>query len=157
MLTWATRSRRDGRSANGTLTLRRSSTTPLSQSSQTPAPVDNAVQPPSAEPSAVELSPARYSKEDLLDMYRPQRISEDPSRLFMQGWNPGHVNGGAVRAWGKSNENHVPQEPGACWDVNGESTPMGHQGLTSDEKEVCPSPPPISQVGYESSPLVRHL
>ncbi|CAH0025466.1 unnamed protein product [Clonostachys rhizophaga] len=136
MLTSATRSRRDGRSANGTLTLRRSSTTPLSQSSQTPAPVDNAVQPPSAEPSAVELSPARYSKEDLLDMYRPQRISEDPSRLFMQGWNPGHVNGGAVRAWGKSNENHVPQEPGACWDVNGESTPMGHQGLTSDEKEA---------------------
>ena len=137
---------RQGRSANGTLTLRRSSTTPLSQASQTPVPSENAVvQPPAPEatapiPSLAESSPARYSKEHLLDLYRPQRSADDPSRLFMQGWNPGHVNGGGSRAWGKSNDNHIPQEPGACWDQNGESTPMGHSSLTTDEKEVSTFP-----------------
>lgn len=55
----------------------------------------------------------------------------------MPGWNPGQVNGGgASRAWGKSNENHVPQEPGACWDDNGESTPLGLQAVSAEEREV---------------------
>ena len=96
------RSRRDGRSANGTLTLRRSSTTPVSQASQPTPSVDNAVQHPvvaettSALPSTYEPGPARYSKDDLLEMFRSQKISDDPSRLFISGWDPSHVNGGNV-------------------------------------------------------------
>jgi PERQ amino acid-rich with GYF domain-containing protein len=54
----------------------------------------------------------------------------------MSGWNQDLVNGGAPRAWGKSNDNHVPQEPGACWDENGFTGPMGLLSLTADEKEV---------------------
>lgn len=69
-----------------------------------------------------------------------QRSTDPPTRLFMPGWNPGQVNGGSSsRAWGKSNENHVPQEPGACWDSNGDSVPMAHQRYSAEEREVCTS------------------
>ncbi|CCT73566.1 uncharacterized protein FFUJ_09630 [Fusarium fujikuroi IMI 58289] len=137
---WA---RRDGRSTNGTLTFRRSSTTPLGQpSSQPPPSTDHAVQHPTAEspvsasPSTYELPPARYTKEDLLEMYRPQRLADDPTRLFATGWNPGQMNGHTPRGWGKSNDNHIPQEPGACWDDSGDSTPMGLQDMSLEEKEA---------------------
>ncbi|KAM5354222.1 hypothetical protein ACJ41O_000872 [Fusarium nematophilum] len=144
---WA---RRDGRSTNGTLTFRRSSTTPLGQpSSQPPASADHAVQLPATEiptahvpaaaaapASTYELPPARYTKEDLLDMFRLQKSNDDTSRLFAPGWNPGQVNGHAPRGWGKSNDNHIPQEPGACWDEAGESTPMGLQDMSLEEKEA---------------------
>lgn len=128
------RGRRDGRSANGTLTLRRSSTTPLSQTSQT-FPHENSIHSPPEAAYEIEPSPARYTKDRLLSLYRPN-TNADTSRLFMQGWNPGHMSNGSSRAWGKNNENHVPQEPGACWNPTGESKPFGHQDLTADEKEV---------------------
>jgi PERQ amino acid-rich with GYF domain-containing protein len=69
-------------------------------------------------------------------MYRPQRLADDPTRLFAAGWNPGQINGHAPRGWGKSNDNHIPQEPGACWDDSGDSTPMGLQDMSLEEKEV---------------------
>lgn len=65
-----------------------------------------------------------------------QQKNGDASRLFLSGWDPSNVNGAAGRGWGKSNDNHVPQEPGACWDQLGESTPLGLQGRSSEEKEV---------------------
>lgn len=64
------------------------------------------------------------------------RQSADPSRLFISGWNPNHVNGSSARGWGKTSDNHVPQEPGACWDQNGDTAPMGLQELSIEEKEV---------------------
>lgn len=154
---------RQGRSANGTLTLRRSSTTPLSQASQTPVPSENAVvQPPAPEsalpaPSVNDSSPFRYTRDHLLDLYTHLRAAEDPSRLYMAGWNPAHVNGSGSRAWGKSNENHVPQEPGACWDPNGDSTPMGHHSLNAEEKEVCIISPTSATLPVTHSPSTGHL
>ncbi|KAH6989318.1 hypothetical protein BKA56DRAFT_476885 [Ilyonectria sp. MPI-CAGE-AT-0026] len=137
---WA---RREGRSTNGTLTFRRSSTTPLGQpSSQPPTSIDHAVQflagveTSMAQPLTQELGPARYTKDDLLDMFRPQKGHDTSSRLFIPGWNPGHVNGHPPRGWGKTNDNHIPQEPGACWDQIGDSTPMGLQDLSLEEKEA---------------------
>ncbi|KAF4974858.1 hypothetical protein FZEAL_8287 [Fusarium zealandicum] len=140
---WA---RRDGRSTNGTLTFRRSSTTPLGQpSSQPPASIDHAVQHPasvetpmeleSAPTATYELPPARYTKDDLLDLFQLQK-PDNASRLFASGWNPGQVNGHAPRAWGKSNDNHIPQEPGACWEQAGDTTPMGLHGMSLEEKEA---------------------
>lgn len=103
-------------------------------------PTDLAAQPTSTEPAApvaaYEAEPSRYTKEDLLDVFRAQKQSEDPSRLFISGWDPSHINGSSGRGWGKSNENHIPQEPGACWDQTGETAPMGLQGYSMDEKEV---------------------
>ncbi|RBR24438.1 uncharacterized protein FIESC28_02729 [Fusarium coffeatum] len=138
---WA---RRDGRSANGTLTFRRSSTTPIGQpSSQPPPSTDHAVQPPAtaespvtASDSTYELPPARYTKEELIDIYRSQKPAVDVSHLLAPGWNPGQVNGHAPRGWGKPNDNHIPQEPGACWDDSGDSTPMGLQDMSMEEREV---------------------
>lgn len=135
------RSRRDGRSANGTLTLRRSSTTPLSQNPQNPPATDSALQSPSiepqnAQPATYELSPARYTKDELLSMAQPPRSGADVSRLFNPGWNSGQANGGGSRAWGKSNENHIPQEPGACWNETGDSTPLSLQPMSLEEREV---------------------
>ncbi|OAA54859.1 GYF domain protein [Cordyceps fumosorosea ARSEF 2679] len=135
---WA---RRDGRSANGTMTFRRASTTPLGQTMQTAPPTDlAAAQSTSAEPAppvaSVEVEPSRYTKDDLLEVFRIQKISDDPSHLFMPGWDPSNINGNSGRGWGKSNENHIPQEPGACWDQNGETTPMAFQEYSFDEKEA---------------------
>lgn len=83
-----------------------------------------------------EPGPSRYTKDELLDMYRSQRAGDDPSRLFISGWDPSSVNGSNTRGWGKSGDNHVPQEPGACWELNGDTTPMGLHDLSVEEKEV---------------------
>lgn len=101
----------------------------------------------------VDPSTPRYSKEDLLDLYPRSTGYTSPSRLYMPGWNPGQVNGGGSRAWGKSNENHVPQEPGACWNPNGDSTPMGLQGYTTEEREVCTAPTILSASDLRSPVL----
>ncbi|TQV90671.1 hypothetical protein V2A60_006883 [Cordyceps javanica] len=134
---WA---RRDGRSANGTMTFRRASTTPLGQAMQTAPPTELAAHPTSAEPAAavanLEAEPSRYTKDDLLDVFRAQKMNDDPSRLFISGWDPSNINGNSGRGWGKSNENHIPQEPGACWDQNGETAPMAFQEYSPDEKEA---------------------
>ncbi|EHK49111.1 uncharacterized protein TrAtP1_000291 [Trichoderma atroviride] len=134
-------SRRDGRSANGTLTFRRSSTTPLSQSSNLPPANDNAVQPPSSEvpmaqPTTYEVGPSRYTKDDLLEMYNSQLPSGNPSHLFISGWDPSNGASAGVRGWGKSNDNHVPQDPGTCWDASGETAPIGLQGFSPEEREA---------------------
>ncbi|KAL3960577.1 hypothetical protein ACCO45_005694 [Purpureocillium lilacinum] len=136
-------SRRDGRSANGTLTFRRSSTTPIAgQASNPPPPSENAVQHPSidesaaAQPVIYEAGSARYSKDELLDIFRTQKLGDGPSRLFIPGWDPSSINGSSGRAWGKSSDNHVPQEPNLCWEQTGETLPMGVQDLTVEEKDV---------------------
>ncbi|KAL7795146.1 hypothetical protein V8C37DRAFT_374649 [Trichoderma ceciliae] len=137
-------SRRDGRSANGTLTFRRSSTTPFSQPSNLPPANDNAVRPPSveppiAQPTTYEVGPSRYTKDDLLEMYHSERPSSNPSHLFISGWDPSNASGTGVRGWGKMSENHVPQDPGTCWEANGDTTPIGLQGFSQEEKEVFTS------------------
>ncbi|GJN79235.1 hypothetical protein PLIIFM63780_002748 [Purpureocillium lilacinum] len=136
------RSRRDGRSANGTLTFRRSSTTPIAgQASNPPPPSENAVQHPSidesaaAQPVIYEAGSARYSKDELLDIFRTQKLGDGPSRLFIPGWDPSSINGSSGRAWGKSSDNHVPQEPNLCWEQTGETLPMGVQDFTVEEKD----------------------
>ncbi|KAH6889197.1 hypothetical protein B0T10DRAFT_48402 [Thelonectria olida] len=135
--------RRDGRSINGTLTFRRSSTTPLGHpSSQPPASMDNILQPPASIDSSIvplatqERGSSRYTREELLAISRLQKGNDNVSRLFSHGWNPAQVNGHAARGWGKTNDNHIPQEPGACWDQTGDSTPMGLQQFTMEEKEA---------------------
>ncbi|PNY26415.1 GYF domain protein [Tolypocladium capitatum] len=130
-------SRRDGRSANGTLTFRRSSTTPTGHVSNPLPSNDNAVQPTSVDDAPMyEPGPSRYTKDELLEMYRPQRAGHDPSRLFISGWDPSSINGSNARGWGKSGDNHVAQEPGACWELSGDTTPMGLHDLSVEEQEA---------------------
>lgn len=78
----------------------------------------------------------RYTKEQLLALAKAQAPSVDLSSLLISGWNPGQVNGTPARGWGKTNENHVPQDPGVCWDANGQVKPIGLQEMSAEEREV---------------------
>ncbi|KAH9889750.1 hypothetical protein F4778DRAFT_753931 [Xylariomycetidae sp. FL2044] len=139
---------RQGRSTNGTLTFRRTSTTP-SQPNPLQGIESSSIDPAviTAMPvgsTAVDASaPRRYSREQLLSIFDSQQHSDslpDVSSLFMPGWNPGHANGAGSRGWGMSTDSHVvPQDPDICWDSSGSTKPMGLQDLTSEERELFTS------------------
>ncbi|KAI0007677.1 hypothetical protein F4779DRAFT_590988 [Xylariaceae sp. FL0662B] len=161
---------RPARSTNGgTLTFRRTSTTPLNQASNQMQAAES-MQPASADPaiiSAMPMSstnvdssnPPRYSRGQLLSIYDaaqhsgPQQL--EVSSLFVAGWNPGHTNGAISRGWGKTGDSHaVPQEPDICWDNPGSTKPVGLQEMSFEEKELFASdvnsamkPPPQNKEG----------
>ncbi|KAK8052468.1 hypothetical protein PG993_003853 [Apiospora rasikravindrae] len=130
---------RQGRSTNGTLTFRRSSTTPSQSMSQSNVPseaVPSSTAPPESHPV-----PSQYSRERMLSIY-DHLEPVDASSLFVQGWNPGHVNGNstATRGWGNRNDTHVlPQEPDLCWDASGSTIASNLDHLTPEEKELLAS------------------
>ncbi|KAK8080925.1 hypothetical protein PG997_008743 [Apiospora hydei] len=130
---------RQGRSTNGTLTFRRSSTTPSQSMSQSSVPseaVPSSTAPPESHPV-----PSQYSRHDLLSIYDHLEPA-DASSLFVSGWNPGHVNGNstATRGWGNRNDTHVlPQEPDLCWDASGSTIASNLDSLTQEEKELLAS------------------
>lgn len=136
---------------NGTLTLRRTSTTPSSQAFNQPNPSESIA--PTDDPAILaampvgstvveNATPPRYTREDMLSIlnnmqHDPRAQQPDVSTLFMSGWNPGHANGASSRGWGKPTESHVlPQEPDMCWDATGSTKAIGLQDMTTDEKEV---------------------
>jgi PERQ amino acid-rich with GYF domain-containing protein len=139
---------------NGTLTFRRTSTTPSSQAFNQPnmsEPAGSSDDPavlaamPVGSTVVENAMPQRYSREDMLSIFnnmqqdpRAQQQQPDVSALFVSGWNPGHVNGVSSRSgWGKSGDSHVlPQEPDMCWDAPGSTKAMGFQDITPEEKEV---------------------
>ncbi|KAL2020629.1 hypothetical protein VTK56DRAFT_8119 [Thermocarpiscus australiensis] len=133
--------------SNGTRTFRRASTTPFNQSAiasasdapQHPA-TDNPPLPANT-PSAAVDSPSslRYTKEELLDIYKNNVESSpvDASGLYMPNWNPAHVNGGHSRPWGKSTDSpHVPQDPSVCWDADGTVKPISLEEMSQEEREM---------------------
>lgn len=136
------RARRESRPTNGTLTLRRSSTTPFAQSS-------SQAEPPLPTPTAEapghnyynDSSEYRISKEQLLDIYKAQEDSGarngDVSHLFESGWNPGQSNGGSRASWGKSSDNRDNHAADICWDTSGNIQPIGLEDMTEQEKTVC--------------------
>lgn len=142
---------RPGRAANGgTLTFRRTSTTPSSQSLNQLQAADS-IQSASADPAIISampvgstnvdsLSAPRYSRDQLLSIYAAHESNSqlpEVSALFVPGWNPGHTNGSASRGWGKPGDSHVaPQEPDICWDTPGLTKAVGLQEMSSEEKEV---------------------
>ncbi|CAG8962307.1 hypothetical protein HYFRA_00005362 [Hymenoscyphus fraxineus] len=135
---WA---RRDSRATNGTLTLRRPSTTPFAPaSSQGEAPL--ATPTADMQPSQYEHSTdTRYSKNQLLDIYRAQEesggLQGDVSRLFVNNWNPEQSNGTNGRTgWGKSGDGRDSYGPEACWDTNGLIRPVGLEEMSEQEKVV---------------------
>ncbi|KAL8347594.1 hypothetical protein RB598_001099 [Gaeumannomyces tritici] len=135
-------SRRDGRSTNGTMTFRRSSTTPFNNqsTSQPPPPADGPA--PQAQPTPADAVPfdgsLRYTKEQLLEIYKVSDTgtAANVESLFVAGWTPAPVSGSAARNWGKGNESHVPQDPSVCWDTSGTVKPIGLQDMSAEEKEV---------------------
>lgn len=142
---------RSGR-LNGTLTFRRPSTTPSQSISSQPAPAD-AVQ---SLGTTVDSTQRKYTRDELLHLF-DSAPPADVSSLFVEGWNPGHVNGSntATRGWGKSGESHVqPQEPDLCWDPSSGSIPSSLRNLTEEEHDLFTTdvnspvkPPPQNKDG----------
>ncbi|KAI1078019.1 hypothetical protein F5B20DRAFT_550113 [Whalleya microplaca] len=146
---------RPARSTNGgTLTFRRTSTTPLNQASNQMQTAES-MQPASADPAIISAmpvgatnvdssNPLRYSRGHLLSIFSATEESDsqqlEVSSLYAAGWNPGHTNGAVSRGWGKTGDSHVvPQEPDICWDTPGSTKPVGLQEMSYEEKELFAS------------------
>ncbi|KAJ2905498.1 gyf domain-containing mpd2 [Zalerion maritima] len=135
--------RRDGRPSNGTLTFRRSSTTPFLAAQASNQPVADHIPPTPDVPSSasqqaydVPMSSTTYSREQLLQIYRSTEGNlGDVDRLFMSGWTPGHSNGVHSSRWTKPSD-HAPQEPDLCWDPSGSANPLGLQEMSDTEREI---------------------
>ncbi|KAI0804296.1 hypothetical protein GGR55DRAFT_659390 [Xylaria sp. FL0064] len=142
---------RPARTMNGTLTFRRTSTTPSSQafnqqsSSEPVAPSDDPAvisAMPVGSTAVEDTSSRRYSRDEMLSIFssmqQDSRFQQpDVSAFFVSGWSPGHTNGVASRGWGKPTDSHVlPQEPDMCWDAAGSTKAIGLQDMTAEEKEL---------------------
>lgn len=83
----------------------------------------------------------RYSKDQLLNMYKGQRESGTWGRniadLFMGDWNPHEVGGETIGMWSKKDEHKEGVSgPELCWDHSGKVEPLGLIDMNDEEKEV---------------------
>lgn len=148
------RARKDARSLNGTLTLRRSSANPNAVPGQTLQQLEQSTTSsasdsfftqytnnPGSEAPAPAPADTRYSKDAILDIYKAHQASvssnDNVARLFVNNWNPEQQNSSGTRGWGKSNDtrdhNHGPE---ICWDQSGEVQPIGLQDMSEVERSV---------------------
>lgn len=153
-LTWHTnfriRARKEARSLNGTLTLRRSSANPNAVPGQTLPQLEQSTTSSASDsfftqytntPGSEAPVDTRYSKDAILDIYKAHQASvssnDDVARLFVNNWNPEQQNSSGTRGWGKSNDtrdhNHGPE---ICWDQSGEVQPIGLQDMSEVERSV---------------------
>jgi PERQ amino acid-rich with GYF domain-containing protein len=140
------RSRRDNRTANGTLTLRRTSTNPFAASQQ--PSVETAATTPSSEvpqPSAIanyeSQLDSRYSKNKLLDLYKsqsqPESTNGDVTRLYTNNWDPTQTSTSNGRGWGKlADTRDNSHGPDVCWDQSGQVQPIGLEEMSALEKSL---------------------
>ncbi|KAL5338769.1 hypothetical protein BJX70DRAFT_398323 [Aspergillus crustosus] len=106
----------------------------------------------------------RYSKEQLLDLYKAQRetgiLTKNVSDYFVADWHPHNDSSAANGAWGKR-EDHKDTSTGpeVCWDHGGHVEPLGLVDMTDDEKETFSvsvnsplKPPPAKENAPTSGP-----
>jgi PERQ amino acid-rich with GYF domain-containing protein len=89
----------------------------------------------------------RYSKSQLLDIYRTQMetgaSNGDISHLFENGWDPKQSNGANGRSsWGKISDGRDAQGPNIAWEPKGDIQPIGLEEMSEEEKLVGLSTPP---------------
>lgn len=86
----------------------------------------------------------RYSKDQLLSLYREQKetnaLSSNLSELYAGGWEPQITNGTSGSSWGRRDDHLKDAQPGAdiCWDHDGSVLPLGLVDMTDEEREVRP-------------------
>lgn len=84
----------------------------------------------------------RYSKNQLLDLYRLQQSSddglqEDLQNLFIGGWQPNGQNGAPAAGWGRNDASREqPPGPDVCWDDDGTYEPLALTEMDDEEREV---------------------
>jgi hypothetical protein len=131
------RGRREGKSSNGTVTLRRSSV--QVSTAANPDASFQASEAAQATFQATNPDGGRYRKDEILDVARNlgDSVNSRPiAQLFMDGWQPGtgQVNGNASHSWGKNNEQ--TRDLDACWNSSGDTRPISLQEMSPDEREV---------------------
>ncbi|KAJ6069690.1 hypothetical protein N7499_011577 [Penicillium canescens] len=84
---------------------------------------------------------SRYSKEQLLELYKSQReqgtLSKNVEEYFVADWDPHTSSTSSNGAWGKRDD-HKPNSAGpeVCWDHGGQVEPLGLAVMSDSEKEV---------------------
>lgn len=84
---------------------------------------------------------ARYSKEQLLDLFRAQAESgslyKNASEHFIEGWNPSAPSSAANGSWNRRDDyKDGTSGPEICWDHEGSIQPLGLIDMSEEEKEV---------------------
>lgn len=91
--------------------------------------------------SALRNGEARYSKDQLLDLYKMQReagsLGKNVEDYFVADWDPHTVTASVNGAWGKRDDHKTSAGPEVCWDHGGQVEPLGLTDMTEGEKEVC--------------------
>lgn len=82
----------------------------------------------------------RYSKDQLLHLYKSQYESENnadvPSSLYIGGWEPSITNGNSSASWGRRDDLKDTHGGDLCWDRGAQAMPLGLNGFTEEEKDV---------------------
>ncbi|KAL9000465.1 MAG: hypothetical protein Q9169_000982 [Polycauliona sp. 2 TL-2023] len=85
-------------------------------------------------------SETRYSKDQLLDLFRSQRESPPStniSNLYVDGWHPSSVNGMTNGGWSRKDElKDGSAGSEMCWDHEGKVHPLALSDMTDQEKEA---------------------
>ncbi|KAL8827399.1 MAG: hypothetical protein Q9170_007029, partial [Blastenia crenularia] len=89
-------------------------------------------------------SDTRYSRDQLLDMFRTQAKEGSPSThisdLYEDGWNPLQTNGMPNGGWSRKDEvRDGLSGPEICWDHDGRVQPLGLIDMTEEEQSVFSS------------------
>lgn len=87
------------------------------------------------------IAESRYSKDQLLDLFRAQADSatsnKNLSDLFVGGWNPDDASTSSNGAWSRKDDHKDSAAgPEVCWDHEGKVMPLGIIDITEEEKEV---------------------
>jgi PERQ amino acid-rich with GYF domain-containing protein len=86
---------------------------------------------------------SRYSKDQLIDLFKLQKESDDLAdsldSLYVNSWEPNISNGTSSATWGRRDEHNKEGQVGAdiCWDRGGSVDPLNLRNLTEEEREVC--------------------
>lgn len=84
---------------------------------------------------------SRYSKEDLLNIFRGQRdsgvLGKQLGDHYLASWNPLEESPATNGTWGKKeDQKESPPGPEVCWDHLGRHEPLSLIDMTEDEREV---------------------
>lgn len=84
----------------------------------------------------------RYSKNQLVDLYRLQQtvddgLQDDLQSLYVGGWQPNGQNGASAPGWGRNDASREqPPGPDLCWEDDGSSDPLALTEMDNEEREV---------------------
>ena len=84
---------------------------------------------------------SRYSKDQLLDLFRAQgdsgNLYRNPSDHLVEGWNPNTSSVASNGAWNRRDDHKDGSNgPEICWDHEGSIQPLGLMEPSEEEMEV---------------------